>query len=170
MIKHLIILFLALFISSCGVFKKVQKQEHKEQTSTDTEAITSSTITEQIDTNVRILSAEVSTISLIDVLINEGIIEAENDEVKVKATYDPTTRKIKLTGTRKEVVVPVKGKRTKIVSKKEKTHSETKTEDYWYSKLVFRWSWWWLLLLLIPLAILAWLNRKRVLSLFTGAK
>lgn len=141
--KSLIILLLAVVLTSCGAFKKttnkselevtakevsILKAEVTANTATTTDKGIKTLITERIDTNVTIPGTTASVTRPLSEFIEKGIIEASNGETSVKVTYDPTTGSVKAEGKTAEKTVPVQSTKTTVVQEDYKSLEETRME------------------------------------------
>jgi thiol:disulfide interchange protein len=125
--RLLISLMLLLTLVGCGAIQKVKTKEKLDITTevkatsdavattvTDTKGgtVTTTTITERIDTVVSVPASKASVSAPLSVLIENGVMEASNNETTVRATYHPETGTIHIEGHTQARSVPVKAERT----------------------------------------------------------
>jgi hypothetical protein len=166
--KNITIILCLALLTSCSVFKKVNKTENKtdvktETTTTETTRITE-TETQTADTVIHEAGTEVSGTKPVQELVEGDSLCAENDQVKSTVTYDKVTGKLKLTALVKPHNIPVKINIGKTRITETHTNTTTKKKDTLVAKSVNRKIWnvpfAWLLLLLIALAVVYYYRKK----------
>lgn len=125
--RLLISLMLLLSLVGCGTVQKVKNKEKLDITTevkattdavattvTDTKGgtVTTTTITERIDTVVKVPASKASASAPLVVLLENGVLEASNNETTVRATYHPDSGTISIEGKTEERSVHVKSERT----------------------------------------------------------
>lgn len=164
----LAIIALLIFFSSCNSTKDLSKKKTETKTETEVKSITTRTITETAQENIKVdgdtLTKEADIADVI-----EAPIDFEDEDLKLIVEVNPVTNKIKATAIKKPKVIPVNIKRvtvekaavdtktsSDIKEKGKEVHKETKTN------FSFNYLWWLLLLLLIPI----WKYRKQIFTFF----
>lgn len=142
--RTLTVIFLAISLSSCGLFKKISNKESTDlevkastelrtetdtKTKTDTERETVTKVTEIVDTQVRVPGTSVTLARPLTELIEKGTIMAQDGTAVVRIDYDPTTGTVKATGRTEETFMPVKIHRTEEVSEDYKSSADVKTSQ-----------------------------------------
>ena len=140
-----ICMILALFTASCISSKDIQKnstksafevkQSESSNTRTDINAVTvtestnTAKTTESFDTNACIPGSQVKGQKDLEDLQNGIPLVIENGDQQVSVQWDPKTNAIIASGTIKDRIIPVKGKRETISSSASITNEAKKTNS-----------------------------------------
>jgi hypothetical protein len=141
----IIIIFLVLF-SSCKVFKNFHKEKTKQTTLTYTKTITTTTVTERIDTAIVIKSDTVRAQGRLDSLLTGHDIKDSSAAGVTIIHYDTVFKKIYIKSIAAAKTVTVYINKTTTEKKEVDQKTKTKTETFKKDKVVersagFNWFW-----------------------------
>jgi uncharacterized lipoprotein YehR (DUF1307 family) len=156
----ILFLVLSLFITGCGTVRKVKDKsvettEAKEVEQTKTKTV----ITEKLDTTITVKGDTAKASKQVDAFMLGDTIEAETNGTKVKAWYNPTTRKVHAEGITepKQVAVTINKTTTTETDNKRTVEVEHKSELLHTShERSLLYSNFWIWFVLIGLAALAY--------------
>jgi archaellum component FlaF (FlaF/FlaG flagellin family) len=159
-------IFIIASLSSCSVFRKVnkdiQKADVKTKIETNTDTKITETSTKTADSTIHQPGSVVTGQKPLDNIVKGDSLVTENAQVKSTVKYDKKTGNIhvKTEAKPQDIHIKVNENKTKVTESKSKTQEKTKSNTVQKKVAKTSFNLWWLLLLLIPAGL--YIFRKKV--------